>query len=130
MRYRFAREGVDTVIGNHLKYGSLLWEETLPVTWRAGNRLDDVVGTASEIRREDDGWLTAEVMWNAKGREMFEALDSDINTSEPGVWLTIFAHLITEESPQVGAMRVIHQATVKYLFVTLQQEDPWKDKHA
>ena len=131
MRYLFAREGVDTVINNHLRPGSLKWEEeSLPITWQGRNTLQDIIGTATELRREDDGCLTAEVLWNSKGQEMLDALGVDVNTPKSGAWLTIYANHVEEEHLRLRGerMRVIHSATLRYLYVVLCQEDPWKEK--
>lgn len=129
MRYRFAREGIDTIIGNHLEPGSLTWSEVgLPVSGYADWDASSIIGMASDVRREDDGWLTAEVKWNERGQLMCDGLEQDVNDEGGMLWLTIYATDLTEEgkiTPE--SQRIVHRGTIKALFVTLSPEDPWTE---
>ena len=129
MRYRFAREGIDTIIGNHLKPYSMLWEQAeLPINYNANWTVEALIGVASDIRREDDGQLTAEVKWNDHGLMLIEAMHQDVNAKDGTLWLTIVANMILEKGEAgVGTQRVVHQATIRELFVTMHLQDPWAE---
>lgn len=129
MRYRFAREGIDTIIGNHLEPGALTWSEVgLPVSWNANWYSNNLIGMASDIRREDDGWLTAEVKWNTKGEAMIEQVGFDVNDENGTIWLTIYVTDIVEQQREsYNGQRVVKQGILRSLFVTLSGEDPWTE---
>lgn len=61
MRKTICIEGKKTVPGQFLETGSLKWEEgkQYPITWEYKH--DKIYGWASDIRREDDGTITAEL---------------------------------------------------------------------
>lgn len=66
-RYRIAREGVTTWDGRMLGHGSLEWEDgPLPLMMmpegeevRDGHDGSLLLGTVTDVRREETGWVTA-----------------------------------------------------------------------
>lgn len=126
MRYRFAREGVLTVVGKHFfDPESIKWDPSrlIPVVWdnNFGNA-DAVMGTASEIRREDDGWLTAEIAWNQKGIEVEPFINKD-------AFLTIHLNKLveTDNSSLEGGRRVIHEGNLLNIYAAPNEKDPWTE---
>lgn len=123
MRYRFAREGITTVLDVHFEPGSLRWEEDkIPVTWQAGMQIGDLLGTASDLQREDDGWLTAEFTWNdnEKSVNLDAILDKD-------VFMTVFCNEIVEQDRRIsGRVRRVSSARLRHIFATIG--NPWIEK--
>ena len=119
MRYRFAVEGIDTEIGNSLEVGSVKMDEpSYPVTLGNNWQLDSVIGKATELRREDNGELTAEIEWHEK---MSEELIAKINTE---MFLTIYANKIDDE--RIAARkRLVKSCELRAIFIALDMEDPW-----
>lgn len=127
MRYRFAREGVLTVVNNHFfDPESIRWDSSklIPVTWE--NNFSDpeaLMGAASDLRREDDGWLTAEIEWNTKGQQVADFINKD-------AWLTIHLNKLveTDETSQDGGLRTIHEGNLLTIFASMRDGDPWEEK--
>ena len=125
MRYRFAREGVKTMGSNaYFEPEGLKWDPDKPLVVNYTNdfRAENVVGVATEIRREEDGWLTAEIEWNDKGDQVALHLDDTM-------WLTIYLnHLLENDETDIGGARWrrIKSADLKGIFVTIL-EDPWAE---
>ena len=119
MRYRFAVEGIDTEIGNSLEVGSVKMDEpSYPVTLGNNWQLDSVIGKATELRREDNGELTAEIEWHEK---MIDELIAKINTE---MFLTIYANKIDDE--RIAARkRLVKSCELRAIFIALDMEDPW-----
>ena len=126
MRYRIAREGVDTIIGNHLEVGALKFEEdkTYVVTWMNNFTVDNIIGTAHDLRREDDGEITAEIEWNENGDAIVELLGEKC-------FVTIYGNEVeqlggfpkNDGDPQV----LVRSVTLKALFVDNGAIDPWTE---
>lgn len=66
MRKTIAREGEEWIPGQLLEVGSLKWgDEPIPVTKSAEwDDLESLIGTATDLRREDDESVTAEIELN------------------------------------------------------------------
>lgn len=62
MRYIIAVEGEQKVMDQFVTHGALFWEEDkkLPVVWNFHD--NEAVGQATDLRREKDGTITAEVV--------------------------------------------------------------------
>jgi hypothetical protein len=128
MRYRFAREGIDTIIGHHFSPGAIKFEDReYPVTWSNSFMAEDLIGAAKDLRREDDGTLTAEIHWySGRGEQAGEIVDN----SKYG-WLTIYGNEVVKKGdyplgpgrPQIE----INSLTLKCLFVCYGLEDPWTE---
>lgn len=124
MRYRFAREGVKTV-------GSIAFFSTESIKWDTNRAIivnyendftdpDNIVGKATDLRREDDGWLTAEIEWNDGG----EAIKDDIDVS---AWLTVnVANLFETEERTIENEEwlVINSCELRIIYATAGG-DPW-----
>lgn len=128
MRYRFAREGVKT-IGSQAFFEpeSIKWdpEKVFKVNFENDfSNLDRVIGEATDLRREDDGWLTVEITWNAKGR----SIEEDINKN---VWLTVMVnHLVVgpeERTIENAEWRVIKTCDLRVIYAT-KSENPWLEE--
>ena len=115
-RYRFAREGHDNVLKNFFIPGSIKFREDAHFHVSLNNVFDKVVGKASGLRREDDGWLTAEVEW-VEDKEAYPNL-----LSNGELFLTIFGNelLIKQE----GGTLTVESINLRSLFLT--SEDPWR----
>lgn len=122
MRYRIAREGVDTVVGNHLEVGSLKWTDR-PLVVLYGSGLDPKhrLGKATDLLREENGDITAEVEWNDQGSQLLD--DFRVN-EEGGSYLTIFANKVTDK--QHNGQRIVEDAHLRSVFITLES-DPWAE---
>lgn len=126
MRYRIAREGIDTIVGNHLEVGALKFDEagSYVVTWNNDPHVDNIVGNATDLRREEGGWITAEVTWGGeKSPEVSKLVDQE------EAWLTIYATEV-EDHFKSNAQRVVRSATLRALFTTPTPESPWTEKEA
>lgn len=122
MRYKFAREGIDTVLDTHLNKDSLHWDEK-PIVVNYSNEwdLNNILGTAHDLRREDDGWITAEIEWNEKGELIAHQLGEDC-------YLTIYANQVSEQDQRrTGGQRVIRMAKLRAIYATMGS-DPWAEK--
>lgn len=127
MRYRFAREGVKT-IGSKAFFEpeSIKWpvDGVIPVFWE--NNFSDatkLLGSASDLRREEDGWVTADIAWNLKGEEV----EGQVNKE---VWLTVFVnHILEKESTDIAGKdwRIIQSCTLRGIY-TSALEDPWVEE--
>lgn len=126
MRYRFAREGTKTVGSNaYFEPESLKWDPSKPVIVNFTNdfQADNVIGKATDIQREDDGWLTAEIEWNDKGDQV--ALNLDKN-----MWLTIYINHILESdqtSLDGSGWRMVKSGDLKAIYATTDS-DPWEEE--
>lgn len=134
MRYRFAREGILTPIGKHFfEPESIKWDSDrrIPVTW--SNNFSDpeaLMGYATDIQREDDGWLTAEIEWTEKGRQVEDFVNKDF-------FLTVYLNHLeeTDTSSQDDGQRTIHSGNLKGIFAAVggahvtgpwePEKDPW-----
>lgn len=125
MRYRFAHEEVETVLERRFEKDSIKWDDRpLPVT-RSNNFGDpnDLIGTASDIRRESDGSLTAEIEWNERGE-----LIKDLVNGPDGAYLTIYGgDVIFGDLHESGDRRNVKSTKLKALFLAVG-EDPWQEK--
>lgn len=122
MRYRFAREGIQTKSGHFLEPEALVWEEKpILVVW--GNDFswpDNILGKATDLRREEDGWLTAEIEWTTeKGKQAEKLIDRDI-------FLTVYCNKILPDTWVEGPVRHVEKANLLSIFTTL--EDTWVRK--
>jgi hypothetical protein len=80
-RYIICQEGKENVPGQFLLDGSMNWgEDKIWVSWNF-NHQDPKIGYASDIRREEDGWITAEI-------ELFEQYQSLIDVAGFTVFIT------------------------------------------
>jgi hypothetical protein len=123
LRYRIAREGIDTIVGNHLEVGALKFDatETYIVTWNNDFHVDNIVGNATDLRREEGGWITAEVTWSGeKSPEVSKLVDRE------EVWLTIYATQV-EDQRRINAQRVVSSATLRALYLTPGLKSPWTE---
>jgi len=63
-RHKFAREGIRVKNNHFFEVDSLVWDEQVVVTWMFEFSAKSILGVASNIRREEDGWLSAEIEWS------------------------------------------------------------------
>lgn len=127
MRYRFAREGVKT-IGSKAFFEpeSIKWvpDKSIPVTYE--NNFSDpgaIMGKASDLRREDDGWLTAEIEWNEKG----EAISEEIGKT---LWMTVMVNHILESLERTienAEWRIVKACDLRVIYAS-SLEDPWVEE--
>lgn len=128
MRYRFAREGVKTVGSKaFFEPESIKWDpdRPIPVTYSNDIRPENFIGSASDIRREEDGWITAEIKWNDKGDQVALLLDETL-------WLTVYIHHLLESegtSLDGSGWRMIKSCDLKVIFAT-HDGDPWQEESA
>lgn len=117
MRYRFAREGVKTVVGDHVFMpSSIQWEGSIPVCLNNDFRQSDVIGVATDLRREDEGWLTAEIEWASD-------MGLDVGTVNQTSFLTIYGNQLFRSENDA---KEITNITLRSLFLT--EGDPWVDQ--
>ena len=122
MRARFAREGHDTVLGYHYDVGALQFGEntTYRIFWGNDFRAENWIGNASELKREEDGWITAEVEWtNERGEEASEMLGRDCV-------LTIYGRHVVY-GPEVNHQKQVKSIELMALFVSIMidGDNPW-----
>lgn len=122
MRYKIAFEGGEAAPGfNHiLNPGSLTWnpDKSIPVTV-AGNLqptmfVESYIGWATDIQREEGGWLTAEIELNSR------YIHEDLDHLGATVWCERVEpkNLNLKERPWV-----IEKAEIKSIFFTVGV--PW-----
>lgn len=66
MRQKIAHEGAEYVRGQVVEHGAFVWEEDIDLPVIFSNEwpgMEQMVGWASDIRREEDGVITAEISW-------------------------------------------------------------------
>ena len=73
MRYIICQEGVESVPGQYVPIGAMEWSEELkiPVTW---NFNDKIIGVGTDIRREENGVITAEIELLHEDKKYIEGL--------------------------------------------------------
>lgn len=126
MRHKFAHEGIDTIIGQRWELGSIKFEEDAEyfVTWDNNFSVENIIGKASDIRREDDGTLTAEIDWaeTEKAEQSLDLLDKQ-------VFLTVYVNqaVFNRDRDDHGQI-VVTSGQLRALFVTMSSgEDPWTE---
>lgn len=125
MRYRFAREGITTILDVHLVEGSLQWDDDklIPVLWENDFSTQGILGQAHDLRREDGGWLSAEIDWTNEDKSpaVVELIDHG------DLFLTIYATNVTEQDRRAsGGHRHVQQAELRSIYTTMN--DTWVDK--
>lgn len=130
MRYRFARENIDTIIGYHYNEGALKFEEgkTYPVYWENDfSATGNLIGQASVIKREDDGWLLAEIAWvNEKGEQAAQLV------ADGQGFVTIYGNEVVKQGSYPAsqgntAQFEVQSVTLKALYVCYDATDPWTE---
>jgi len=117
VRHIIAFEGRETVPGQFLEHGSLKWDEDtkLIVVWQAN--FDDprnIIGTGTDIQRDENGVLTAEIEWNDP--EKMEQLAKDVA-------VTIWANEVNADRDKETDNITVHSAKIKALLTT--PSVPW-----
>lgn len=109
MRKTISWEGEEKVPGVVLEKGSLQWsEDPIPLVWSFEQSVESVLGTASDLRREDDGRITAEVTLS----ENLPNAQSTKNAIEHGdVVLTTWSNNLAEYNN--NGVRRIRSATIR-----------------
>ena len=87
--------------------GAAKWDDKLPIVWNFSNELNDVLGQAVDLRREEDGAITAELMF----------LDLSVNKlmSAGDTFVTIYANELDYES--CDGIRVFHNLRIREISV-------------
>lgn len=127
MRYTLAREGIDTPVGYHYKAGAIKFEadKEYSVFWTSEFSADDqVIGVATDFRRDEEGLLTAEVVWVGEhGPASGDLVD------EGQAFLTIYANEVdkTGRHPRTWGdpQSIVNSCTIKALYICVDAIHPW-----
>lgn len=122
MRRIITWEGVYTIPQTFIEKGALTWDnEPLPVTAQNGT---EILGRATDLRREEDGTITAELTFldETENQKAAQSLleNGDLST-------TIFAKPVTEkrrESPN-EAVRYITAGRIRSIYLVLPNQVSW-----
>jgi hypothetical protein len=127
MRKIICREGVED-LGHIFEVGSLQWSDPLPLVWNfSHDNIGNVLGRAEDIRREENGEITAEIVFNDSDK----AQQARTTLENKDTCCTIFANKIYEKRITVGedeeahAVRLIKSATIREVSVILAAGHPW-----
>lgn len=112
VRYKFAREGIVSPIGYLFEKGSIKWtSEPIPVVITAAVS-SSLIGKALDIRRDDDGWLSADIEWSSSDETLIESINREN-------FLTIFGNkLEMVDDPNIPSVKRIKTITLRELFLT------------
>lgn len=118
MRVTFAHEGIEKVPGHFLEKNSVHWDSgPIPLIWDF--QTEKLLGTASELRREENGELTAEIdvdTLDANARALF----SDCGT-------TFFGQIDKDgwtQEDDTGLQRI---SDVKVRALVMSPNMPWRN---
>lgn len=122
MRRIITWEGRDTIPQVHIQKGALTWDkEPLPIHAQGGVT---VLGLATDLRREEDGSITAELTFFDETSEQ-QAAKSIMEHGDMST--TIFAKPVTEkrrESPN-QSMRYITAGRIRSIYLVLPHQVSW-----
>ena len=120
MRKIVCIEDGDPIQGRVINDMALNWTDNLPLVWQFGHvKIEDVLGHASDIRREENGRITAEIVFNetTKGQQAKEGLENG------DLACTIWANKIDEVI--LDGVQRVKSATVREISVVPATDVPW-----
>lgn len=121
MRKIIAWEGREMVPGVIIEVGALTWSEPLPIVWSFQHDLSNLLGTARDLRREEDGSITAEldIRDDTEQQRSVKTLleNRDVST-------TIFANELTERIE--NGKRLVFAGAIREVSVVLPDTVGWR----
>lgn len=127
MRKIICREGVED-LGKILEVGSMEWTDPLPLVWNfEHDNIDNVLGRAEDIRREENGEITAEIVFN----DSVNAKRVALLLENKDVCCTILAnkidyeHITVGEDEEAHSVSLIKSGTIREVSVILAAGHPW-----
>lgn len=124
MRYRIAREGVHTILGTFFEENSIKWDDDKEyvVTWSNNfSNPEMVMGKATRLQYDEDGWITADIEWNENATTLAAMVNKDF-------FLTIYGNQV-EETKGAKGTRLVHSVTLKAIYCAIDQNNPWDEVH-
>lgn len=106
MRVQIAQEGSEVIPQQLLLDGSLKWSDA-PVS--ITNQVGILLGSATNIRRETDGMITAEL-------DLVDDFWTELEPIKKDIGFTIAASSTLESWE--GPLRIIHEAPIREVFLT------------
>lgn len=119
-RHIISYEGVDEEFNRtHLKVGSLTWPDSpVPVIWNFGlMNPDDLLGHATDFRREETGEITAEISFNNTDKS---ARIADLKEE---LYATIYARDVAQKMKR--GIKVISYCKIAAISICLGSEHTW-----
>lgn len=123
MRKIIGREGRKD-LNTFIERNALKFDDVLPLLWNFDTTPDHFLGNASDIRREEDGSVTAELTFNETDRgQQAKTLVENGDCAA-----TFFATNIKEvpRKDRASTARHINEATIRYVSVVIASQVPWE----
>lgn len=120
-RMTISWEGTEAVPGIIIQPGALRWEdEELPLCWNFDH--NELLGVASDIRREDDGQITAEIT-------IYEETDNQkhaqVVMDHGDVATTVYVTDLSEHKDEDGNKRIVESGRIRSVNMVLPDSVGW-----
>ena len=124
MRKIITWEGEEKVPGIIIEKGALTWgDDPIPVCWNFQYDIENLLGNATDLRREDDGSITAEITFdeeNEKQRQAKEVLEhGDVTTT---VYVT---NLAEADRRTTGPKRSVTAGRIRTVNLVMADSVDW-----
>lgn len=120
-RYKIAQENIHTSPGTFFELGALKIEQlSYPVVWSFGWDTEDFLGTATELKREDDESITAEIEWVADKKD-----DILVLLEKNDAFLTVYGNNVVQKDVKMGSTKRRVVAVTLRAVSVVPGPDPW-----